>query len=36
MRCVVLRTSRFFPEPDDRDDVRAPYDDDNVKVNELF
>jgi UDP-glucose 4-epimerase len=34
--CVVLRTSRFFPEPDDRDDVRAGYDDLNVKVNELL
>ena len=34
--CVVLRTSRFFPEPDDRDDVRAAYDDLNLKVNELL
>jgi UDP-glucose 4-epimerase len=34
--CVVLRTSRFFPEADDRDDVRAAYDDLNVKVNELL
>ena len=34
--CVILRTSRFFPEPDDRDDVRAAYDDLNVKVNELL
>jgi UDP-glucose 4-epimerase len=36
LRCVILRTSRFFPEPDDRDDVRAAYDDANVKVNELL
>jgi nucleoside-diphosphate-sugar epimerase len=34
--CVVLRTSRFFPEGDDRDDVRAAYPDANVKVNELL
>jgi nucleoside-diphosphate-sugar epimerase len=33
---VVLRTSRFFPEPDDRDDVRAAYDDLNLKVTELL
>jgi nucleoside-diphosphate-sugar epimerase len=34
--CVILRTSRFFPEGDDRDEVRAEYDDTNVKVNELL
>ena len=34
--CVVLRTSRFFPEGDDRDDVRAQYEDANVKLNELL
>jgi UDP-glucose 4-epimerase len=34
--CVVLRTSRFFPEGDDRDDVRSEYDDLNLKVNELL
>jgi UDP-glucose 4-epimerase len=33
---VVLRTSRFFPEADDRDDVRAAYDDANVKANEYL
>ncbi len=33
---VVLRTSRFFPEQDDRDEVRLAYPDDNVKVNELL
>lgn len=33
---LVLRTSRFFPEPDDRDDVRAAYDDTNLKVNEYL
>jgi len=34
--CVILRTSRFFPEPDDSDEVRAAYDDLNSKVNELL
>jgi UDP-glucose 4-epimerase len=34
--CLILRTSRFFPEGDDRDEVRSAYDDANVKVNELL
>jgi UDP-glucose 4-epimerase len=34
--CLILRTSRFFPEPDDRDGVRSAYDDANLKVNELL
>jgi nucleoside-diphosphate-sugar epimerase len=34
--CLILRTSRFFPEGDDRDDVRAGYENLNVKVNELL
>ena len=34
--CLILRTSRFFPEGDDRDDVRAAYADANLKVNELL
>lgn len=34
--CLVLKTSRFFPEPDDRDHIRAEYEDLNVKVNELL
>ncbi len=33
---LILRTSRFFPEPDDRDDVRDRYEDLNLKVNELL
>jgi nucleoside-diphosphate-sugar epimerase len=33
--CLILRTSRFFPEADDRDEVRSVYDDLNIKVNEL-
>jgi hypothetical protein len=31
-----LRTSRFFPEPDDVPEKRAAYDEDNLKVNELL
>jgi UDP-glucose 4-epimerase len=34
--CLILRTSRFFPEADDRDELRAAYDDENLKVNELL
>ena len=33
---LILRTSRFFPEPDDRDEVRSTYEDLNIKVNELL
>src|SRR4051812_46366786 len=33
---VILRTSRFFPEADDRDEVRTAYADANLKVNELL
>jgi UDP-glucose 4-epimerase len=34
--CLILRTSRFFPEDDDRDDARDAFDDLNLKVNELL
>jgi UDP-glucose 4-epimerase len=34
--CVVLRTSRFFPDEDDDVAVRRAYADDNVKVNEYL
>jgi nucleoside-diphosphate-sugar epimerase len=34
--CLILRTSRFFPEPDDSESTRATYDDLNLKVNELL
>ena len=34
--CVVLRTSRFFPELDDHRETRESYDDLNVKVNEML
>ena len=33
---TVLRTSRFFPEPDDSPEVRAAYAPDNAQVNELL
>ena len=33
---IVLRTSRFFPEGDDNDQVRAVYPDANVKANEFL
>ena len=33
---VVLRTSRFFPEPDDADQVRTAYADANVKASEYL
>lgn len=32
--CIVLRTSRFFPDEDDDAAVRSSYADDNVKANE--
>ncbi len=34
--CIVLKTSRFFLEPDDDKDQRSAFDDDNLKVNELL
>lgn len=34
--CIVLRTSRFFPEPDDDEQRRDAYDDTNLKVCELL
>jgi UDP-glucose 4-epimerase len=36
LACIVLRTSRFFPEADDNKDVRQTYEDKNVKVNEYL
>jgi nucleoside-diphosphate-sugar epimerase len=33
---VILRTSRFFPEPDDVTEVRDAYPDQNLKVNEYL
>jgi nucleoside-diphosphate-sugar epimerase len=34
--CLILRTSRFFPEADDHPELRERYDDTNIKVNELL
>src|SRR5262245_12350324 len=34
--CVVLRTSRFFPEEDDDTKARQAFEDANLKVNELL
>ncbi|MCB0155627.1 MAG: NAD(P)-dependent oxidoreductase [Anaerolineae bacterium] len=34
--CLVLRTSRFFPEADDRPEIRQAYEDQNLKVNEFL
>jgi len=34
--CIVLRTSRFFPEADDDKATHESYDDTNAKVNELL
>jgi nucleoside-diphosphate-sugar epimerase len=34
--CIVLRTSRFFPEEDDDRSVRETYADDNAKANEYL
>jgi nucleoside-diphosphate-sugar epimerase len=34
--CLILRTSRFFPEPDDRKETRQAFDDANVKINEFL
>lgn len=34
--CMVLRTSRFFPEPDDDAALRDGYSDGNIKANEFL
>jgi nucleoside-diphosphate-sugar epimerase len=34
--CLILRTSRFFPEEDDVPERASAYDDANLKVNELL
>jgi UDP-glucose 4-epimerase len=36
LACIVLRTSRFFPEQDDCKQVREAYSDDNAKANEYL
>lgn len=34
--CIILRTSRFFPEDDDQKNTRLAYESDNAKVNEML
>lgn len=34
--CIVLKTSRFFPEEDDDKEVREAYSDENAKANEYL
>ena len=36
LACLVLRTSRFFPEEDDQKEVSDAYAGDNIKANELL
>ncbi len=36
LACLILRTSRFFPEEDDREATRRAYEDGNVKTNEYL
>ncbi len=36
LACLILRTSRFFPEEDDDPAIRRDYDDGNVKANEYL
>jgi len=36
LSCLILRTARFFPEPDDSAATRSLYSDANVKVNEYL
>ena len=36
LACLVLRTSRFFPEQDDNATIRGAYEDANVKANEYL
>jgi nucleoside-diphosphate-sugar epimerase len=36
LTCIILRTSRFFPEPDDNRATREAFPDENLKVNEYL
>ncbi|CAM9317679.1 unnamed protein product [Ectocarpus fasciculatus] len=36
LSCIILRTSRFFPEEDDSEETRAGYSDQNAKGNEYL
>ncbi|MDP4261173.1 MAG: NAD(P)-dependent oxidoreductase [Bacteroidota bacterium] len=34
--CIILKTSRFFPEEDDQEKIRLEYEDGNIKTNEFL
>ena len=36
LSCIVLRTSRFFPEEDDNEAIRESYEEGNAKANEFL
>jgi UDP-glucose 4-epimerase len=36
MACIILKTSRFFPEEDDQKTIRDAYEDGNIKANEFL
>ena len=36
LSCLILKTSRFFPEEDDKKEIRESYEDANVKANEFL
>jgi UDP-glucose 4-epimerase len=36
LNCIILRTSRFFPEEDDQDLQRVSFTDQNIKANEML
>ncbi len=36
LNCIILRTSRFFPEEDDRRQIREAFSDGNAKANEFL
>jgi nucleoside-diphosphate-sugar epimerase len=36
LECLILRTSRFFPEEDDNEETRLAYEDGNAKANEFL
>jgi nucleoside-diphosphate-sugar epimerase len=36
LSCLILRTSRFFPDPDDRKESREKYAEANLKINEFL
>ena len=36
LSCLILKTSRFFPEEDDKKEIRELYEDANVKANEFL